>query len=384
MIRRNFKKGITCTLNELLLFVGMFFCLASRMFICVDGISGYLDLFGAISSISLLLSIAVSFRKISIKTIVCIMLIVAFYATSIILIKNNYLSQALLFAMAAREIRFEKVIKVDLIAKLLFMGIVVAMYYLGYTNTATNILGGKGTELSYGFNNLNQLAAYILGIYLDILYLLWKTATHKKIILSLGFLLVVALVTGSRSVEFTILAALVLSIIPFSRLKKKRGVAIILSGLFWFFMVISLLLTVNIESPFVRDINKILSGRMSLQHAFLEEYGISAFGNHFIKYGTVRNTSSAYFVLDSAYMQLLIRFGLVASIVFGYLYGKRVKDGVLRSEYNKVAGLVSFMFFGLMETGLFYAHQNPFLMTLLNGRNIKEKDSEKGIYHEKK
>ena len=123
---------------------------------------------------------------------------------------------------------------------------------------------------------------------------------------------------------------------------------------------------------------------MSLQHAFLEEYGISAFGNHFIKYGTVRNTSSAYFVLDSAYMQLLIRFGLVASIVFGYLYGKRVKDGVLRSEYNKVAGLVSFMFFGLMETGLFYAHQNPFLMTLLNGRNIKEKDSEKGIYHEKK
>lgn len=62
------------------------------------------------------------------------------------------------------------------------------------------------------------------------------------------------------------------------------------------------------------QLGELFSSRISLTAAFLKEYSIHLFGSRFINYGT--GTIGTTFVLDNAYMSLLIKFGLLVALLF--------------------------------------------------------------------
>ena len=362
--------------------IGDFFtcCALSLLIACnmlsnVAGIATLLTIIKYLTLAFLVIAILLSVRKLTIKSLIFLLLIIVFAGLTAYVSENTSIPYLILFMISARKTDFNKIIKTDLFTKVLFLIIVIILYLAGCTQAVTATFTAHGERYSLGFGNPNTLAVYLLGIYLDILFLIQKSKLWRKFLLAIAFYFAIVTITGSRSSSITVIISIVLSVIPLERIRKNKASTIVLSSLFWIATIVTLLLTLNLSNPIITRLNRTLSGRISLQSAFLDTYGIKPFGNNFINYRTSSGSSSVFHVLDSAYMQLLVHFGLIVFIIFGILYSRRTKRSILQEEKGTFVGLLAFIFFGLIENGLYVIQYNPYLLTLLSAKNEEKQTS---------
>lgn len=89
------------------------------------------------------------------------------------------------------------------------------------------------------------------------------------------------------------------------------------------------------DNEFLENINETITGRLALGKTGLEDYGISLFGQDvpMVGFGGSTTLEEEYFFIDSSYINILLRHGILFLIMIFIIYGvicyKHKKDTVL-------------------------------------------------------
>ena len=314
--------------------------------------------------LSLVASYVVMAKTIKRGKVVPFVLVVLLFVASLYLLTMTSRSGALvmLFTLffAAREIKQKKIIKIDLMLKILLVLTVFAFDRLGLTQAKEFIRDGE-VRNSLGFSHPNYAGAILMNVFLDIVYLY----RNKKMNVMIGivFFIVVMTVTGSRSASLGIAISCILRVLPLNKMlntkKKIWACSIILVA---FLSGLSILVAASPMTNNMKKLDDSLSGRVSISQAFYQYYGINLFGNEFEKYEIRSYEAKQFYVLDNAYLFLLIHNGIVVFSVFSLFYISRMADSLKQKREELFIALVSFAFVGLMEGALFSPNKNPFMI----------------------
>lgn len=101
------------------------------------------------------------------------------------------------------------------------------------------------------------------------------------------------------------------------------------------------------NNTFLSKINDVSTGRLSLVKRQIDLYGVKPFGNFIIDYGSdVNYTEKSYLYnyIDSYYMKMLVRYGLVISIIISYLYLKFTKKALENNDKLLIIWLIIIAF----------------------------------------
>ena len=119
---------------------------------------------------------------------------------------------------------------------------------------------------------------------------------------------------------------------------------------------------------FAEMINSATSNRIAMSQYYIEKYGVNPFGNDIDTLGTKEaektNKKSKAKVLDSSYMTILIKYGLLCYLLFGYLYYLGIVAAEKKKDRFLVMILVLYLFYGIMENVLIYLPSDAFLFML--------------------
>ena len=95
-------------------------------------------------------------------------------------------------------------------------------------------------------------------------------------------------------------------------------------------------------------LDKILQGRVSLGYQYINTYNMNLFGQHIFKSTDIYD----YSILDSAYLDMLISYGVIFTIVWIFTTCKSIEYYYNKKEFVKVASIISYAIYGVSETFL--------------------------------
>jgi hypothetical protein len=157
-------------------------------------------------------------------------------------------------------------------------------------------------------------------------------------------------------------------------LKRKWGERFLTSKLVCFFIVVSVpfflwlsyYVTENYDDAdfnwMVADV--ILSGRLRLGNDAFEIAGIPMFGQFYEMFGSARDDGAAYNYLDNSYVQSLVIYGLVYTVVLVVAYAYVCRSAYYRKDYFLLYSVFFAGMSGLIAQHFIEMYMNPFLIAL--------------------
>jgi len=302
--------------------------------------------------------------KISIRNLILfgIMIIVAIVVTYES--KSTKVLIIVMYIFACRFFTIEESIRIFIIAKSITLVLTFILYILGFLNDFNNSVYGKH---SFGFGLPNTLGAtiFILEVCLFLRFFMQKKI-HKLaksiiIVMQLPLFFLVYL-SGSRGSEIGIIMTVIMVI--FVLLSKYNGFLI---RLFSYLNVISIpLISIYISKIFLNlstggymgKINTVLSDRLRLSAMIFEQYGFKIFGQK-INYNFTLSELYHYSFLDNAYMELLIRYGVVSLLFVVAYHYLLLKKGFSKKKLWLPIMIVVISFYGFVEQGYSQFWVNP-------------------------
>lgn len=217
-------------------------------------------------------------------------------------------------------------------------------------NVVLRYMNGDWVEM---FKRSNIL--FISFIAVMFLYLLHVREFLKwKIVLPLiGCSYLMSIYTGSRTGMVVVVLFFILAFVLQLDVVKNRYIAkklCILSPLLCLAMVY--IATVNYGSnDIITTFDMLTQGRIYQSSIFLNQYGISIFGQHIVEnFG--RDIAGDFACLDSAYMDMLICEGAIFAIFWIIVTMKVIRFMWERNRMVEVAMLVAYAVYGMTETFL--------------------------------
>ncbi|MFU0913103.1 hypothetical protein [Kluyvera intermedia] len=181
------------------------------------------------------------------------------------------------------------------------------------------------------------------------------------------------ILTDTRAVYYlVILTCVIVFLLKYCNINYRT---LFLGGLFRFLTKYSFLIfgaiaiyfqyTYNPEINWMANLNSIFSGRLALGHWGFELYDIKLFGN-FVEFVSILEASASdkFFYIDSAYVQLLLVYGIVIYFLIMYGYTKIGKE-IINND-NKYFGMVLILLFAhsITDPQLMSPEFNPFILCL--------------------
>lgn len=365
-------------IGNVLFFIGFFLLQLSIIFFNVEFLHSYLNDIKFLSLIILAIGSIIKLSKIKIrlKSFVIIVLL------SIVGIYSYYKTEDTLFIkfflvmLCASNIPFERLVKYDFMIKLILLISLLSLYFLGFTDSFV-VMRGDLIRKSFGFYHPNTFAMYLTLIYFDYIYLKKSNMKYRHILLGITFVFIILKFSDSRT------AVLCLSLFIFLLIGKKVWIQIMKSRVCYLLIknsfligtIVTIVLTTMYlnHDLFARRLNQLFSYRLYLQGLYLSEYDIRFLGNH-ITYITT---------LDSAYLRLILNFGVAVSLLIDYIYRNIIKKSYQNKDYILCVIFLIFMIYGFMENLMFDVAYNVFWLSfasLLFRRGKNEKQSESVDY----
>ena len=163
-----------------------------------------------------------------------------------------------------KGISIKKIVKIDLIIKIIFLSIHFILFGIDYlfdvTLISNNILSTeKGLAYSLYFKNPNNASAFTIWLIIDCIYLM-KNCTIKKILLFFPVVYIIYKITKCRTSIFIYFGALIL----FS-LKNKKLIDFLFRYSYWILFGISMIMMMlySYNANLFAFFNHLLSGRLS-------------------------------------------------------------------------------------------------------------------------
>lgn len=320
--------------------------------------------------IMLIFSVKNVFRKgiIFWAYIIAVVLLIVFYS-------NNgmwNLITVFAFAFSLRGISFNRVIKIDLLVRATGFMMVIFMNLIGLIDSQIAYSNRGYLRTSLGFNHANTLSLIILILCFEWIYLRFYKLKFTEYLFFSFIVYMLYFITNSLTSIIGIVCLLSFNII--ARIVKKINIgytplSTILILVLPLSMLTSLFLSMHYSSldSWIVKLNELSTGRIASMSSFYLEYGISLFGKplELISTDAAEQSGVSAQVLDNGYMRLLLRFGIVITIIFlGMLL--KLNYRMLKHKNFAIASCLSAFFItGLMESSFYRMEYNVFLIAIV-------------------
>lgn len=332
---------------------------------------GKINIFMSYVILAFLLFQIIFFQKYTTKQLALIVVITFFISISAILSSNFSVISAWLFVVAAKETKFEKVIKTAYRILLVMIPFVIVLHYLGVMDDYIMYRHGI-LRHSLGFSHPNQLGLRLFQLLACRCYL-YKDNYKLIDFLFAFFLISVTYLIPNSQTAYMCMAVLKLLLWGYAFIKRfgtrfvefYMNCLVILSIAFnvlsvkWSFIEIT-------NGTMLQKIDKIMSIRFSSCHRVLQLYGVTLFGNHIYVNSAERKLVgiTTRLFLDNAYMNLILRFGIIIYIIFSISYiASMMYFGNMKQPVLVILFTV-YALYGVMEAGLYMMTHNIFLLAI--------------------
>lgn len=265
------------------------------------------------------------------------------------------LLQMTILILAFKDINIEKYIARDVIIRIV---LTLALIYLTYKNNSYTFVPFEETRIRYalGFGHPNTLGIMLAIIGIEFLYLFRNKRSYISYIVCAVIIIFNYRVSDSRTSIIVSLFGLLCFILMRFKINifKNKVIQIIVENLFVILLVFSVIVCYMYGngSGLAIKLNGLLSDRLVLAYNYLKEYGIHLFGSS-ISSKTLLQSGFYAYTLDMGFIYILVRFGLISTLVYAFVYNRAIHYLFKKNKYYEVLVILSFLVYGTMETGIF-------------------------------
>lgn len=282
--------------------------------------------------------------------------------------------------VGAKRVDFHKILKFHFSVELCFCIANILADTMGWTDKSLLYMGDQRENMfgedvisrySAGYPAATDFATHILYMLLD----LWILKKGKLKIIEYAFVLGVVLALifycDARQAAGCIFLVLLASLY-LSRLEKKQKSlnkwfgGILIMGIPLFF-VLSLYSTLSYDSSDIGWVaaNVVLSGRLALGLEAIEEFGIPWLGQVVKMFGAgFTGVGEEYNYVDCAYIQMLLRWGIVVVALFLLGFVRICRDAYKRRDLVLMFALFIAGISAMITQFLFYLNYCVFIFAL--------------------
>lgn len=246
------------------------------------------------------------------------------------------------------------------------LGVLLCLYMTSDTREAIRYVGGAWVSITKRSN-----IAFISFFAVVNIYLMTFKKNSLKTIGVVGILsYLVFKYTGCRTgMGCAIILLFLLFFYRYRWFQKSRVVKFFscVTPTICFVISIALVYVYNSGNKIGILLNSVLQGRLRQGSMFLDTYNPKLFGQKLAE----NFSSSNFFVLDSAYLDMYLCYGVIFSVLWVALTTYVIYWAYKKNNYIGVAIIVSYAVFGIAETFLPNCFLNPSL--LLYGECVLEK-----------
>lgn len=291
----------------------------------------------------------------------------------------------ILLLIIAQFVEFNRIIKSCIYTNIIMIMFVVAMCLAGklpnYAYRHYSLIQKmRVTVYSYGFLHYST-PSYII-FFISILLLYYKRGKIASF-LSLGInLLSYFIFTTKLPFILSFIFIFMLNLLGDTKLvnKTKKSVSKIFSFLPLLLLGTTLFLSrmYNSTNVWMLTLNKILSDRLYQGKVGLSKFGIGLFGKQFEMVGVYSLDSEAlsledYIYIDSDYLYMLIRYGIIFTLLIIIIYIVMLKKFMDNRYYYFISWTITCLLFALSNWCLYVIEFNPLIfagMKLFTGGMI--------------
>lgn len=287
---------------------------------------------------------------------------------------------AFLLIIAAKDVRFEKVVKLT--------AVLLAVYLpLTYLASRFGILDEvEGEELvrngiirrGFGFQHPNHIAFRYMILHCCLCYLFQDESyrSGKSVLLYLFTAFVLYLAWTYQNSRCTIICIVIMTAIflfrgVFAKLDARAGKALLMLLVFGALVIVAFSVagTLRYEGTgFLAAADRILSCRLSYGKNAVNEFGLSVFGRVIALTKSERAAAGLgeEIIIDCAYVNILLRAGIAALVVFAAACLAGMWKHASRVHYFETCILFLMVCAGAIELDMYQVTSNIFLLLIGN------------------
>ena len=361
-IRKLFDK--ISVINQPLFFISYFLIIASDLFNDISYITKTLQIVDIVSVVLLLWIIFVNFiindfnankKNVSLYIFALLIGITSFVSNDRSLIKLAFL------LLAFQKISFNNFISKDFKIRIFLVSIMFGLIYFGFVNNNLLEIRDGFERYSFGTAHPNSFALYLFFIFLDYLYLQYINKSSNVFNIILVTLLFVtfdlAFIGSKTCLILAILSSLIFIVRKTMNLDGKIIKKIIINS-FLIAFLISIVSGIfySKENSIYAFFDKLLSKRIFYAHQFLLNYSYSLFGKQLF--------SGKNMVIDNAYVNLFLRYGIILSMMFMYVFRQMFIKLYSMRKNILICIMLLMIFLGFSECGFYIPAKNPYMLLL--------------------
>lgn len=304
-----------------------------------------------------ILSVYIFFSaKFKAKEIILVVALLFLAFVSYVITDSLTLSFLLMLPFASKGIENKKIIKADLVSKIITTSVIIACYYMNLTENRLFYRDGILRE-SFGFAHPNTLGYMAIMISIDALYMtrIKTSSVLCRVLVTLVPLYLCSL-ADSRTAMFAIIAVLIFSVIEAigKKLKKepKNKQRKAISRLIYLAPIMLILFSFASTKAYANHENwaicldEALSSRISLQDYYEKHYEVSLLGHE------ITSDEFEDKPLDNGYYRILFNNGVLGLIALVVIIELSLKKSTKTNDYNTFV-LILLLVYGLSEWTVF-------------------------------
>ena len=283
----------------------------------------------------------------------------------------------------AKNISFDKLIKLVFNVRLIGFILVVSACLTGaIDNIKSYRLLDNGeilTRYSLGFSHPNTAYLNFFILVLLYLYIYFDKVRWVNYMVIIIISQIMYTITGSRTgYIIAVLSMFITCILKHKKLRNNKIIKIMIQITPIICALVSILGGILYDSSNIlfKTMDNLLSGRIQLSNRFLNTYSIKPFGQVIIEGGDI---NGSYLRIDNGYVALLLGYGFFIFILYIVFQTLILKKYIREFKYKEILLIIIFSIYGITEVYIYNAFINIsllFMSDLLysnNKRAIKYK-----------
>lgn len=288
------------------------------------------------------------------------------------------LTTTVLIVFGAVDVDFRRIVKVFLVVGGTYCALTVMASLVGIienmkdfaSDVRESLLEDAVERQSLGYGWSTNMANHVFFITLAFFYSRGRVFNIKEIVLVLFIALWVLGKTDCRlsmiCMMILILFSLLYRMFWFQNMLLVKPVKLFLIVAVPLFAIVSYWATDAYDESSLEwfVVNMLITNRLSIGKEALESAGITVFGQEYEMYGSARDDGALYNYLDNSYVQSLVIFGILYTVLLVSAYVVIVRQSFKRGDILLVVAVFMSGFSGLVAQHFLEIYMNPFIIAL--------------------
>ncbi len=294
---------------------------------------------------------------------------------------SGNLQFATMFALIyfAKNVPFEKILKVSLVMQILVFTITVFASQVGILE---DVIWHDTGRQRHGLGFTHCMLAAHFGLYISLVYIgIVKKMTFLRAVAILIFNGILYYFAVGRTDFYLCLLFVPMAFVVqklAGRLKGEKILGILLAAVPFVLFAVSVLVTAQYgeNTEFILGLNQKLNGRLYLGYEALKNYGLPLWGRKIKWIGAsvlYYDPAAKYNYVDNSYLMMSLSYGVVFVLGYCASMGYVLYKKALQKEWMLVLCLMVILAFGMINPQSMYLTYNPFLVLLAMAWNPQAK-----------